>query len=217
MIVILGRPQVTRPEPDSELVPGGMAADIATAIAAAGVAVELVGSIGDDPEGDRVIIELDRHGVGHAALLRDPSARTPAWGDSSERALPRLEAADIELGLRYVPQCRVLVLTDPMEATARSAALEAADYHGAAVVMVAAPGAVSADELSDTVTLLEAPQTEEDTAAPGGDRAEGADAAGPLVAFIADYAMRLDRDEPAESAFSDALGSGAWEPSPAGD
>ena len=214
MIVVLGRLGVTRPEPDGELVPGGIAADIVTTIAEAGVPVEIVGSIGDDPEGDRVVVELGRHGIGHAALLRDPSARTPSSREPSDGPLPRLDAADIELGLRYLPQCRVLVLTDPMEASARSAALEAADYHGAAVVMVAAPGTVADGELGESVTLLEAPDAEEDTEAPGVDIGDSVDAATPLVAFIADYAIRLDRGEPAKRAFTEALGSGAWEPSP---
>jgi hypothetical protein len=210
MIVVVGRPRVTRPEPDADLVPGGMAADIAVAIARSGSEVELVGSIGDDPEGDRVVVELGVEGVGHAALLRDPATRTPVLGVEPSRALPRLEAADVELGLRYVPQCRVIVLAEAIDDEARKAALDAAGFHGAAVVMLAAPGSVAADALDDTVTLLETPEAEEDGDVPGADDA-GADlSAAPFSAFIADYAVRLDRGEAAESAFRKALGSGAW-------
>ncbi len=144
MIVILGRPRVYRPEPDGPLAPGGLAAEIALAVGRAGTAVEMVGSIGDDPEGDRVVVDLGRAGVGHAALLRDPAARTPTLIRSSDGILPRLEAADIELGLRYVPECRVLVIAAMIETDALARALESAEYHSAAVVMVAPAGSVDA-------------------------------------------------------------------------
>ena len=40
-----------------------------------------------------------------------PAARTPlARRRVAERPLPRLEAADVDLGLRYLPACRVLVI-----------------------------------------------------------------------------------------------------------
>lgn len=214
MIIVLGRPLVTRPEPDSELVPAGIAADIAATVARSGADVQIVGSIGDDPEGDRVVVELGRLGIGHAALLRDPSTRTPVLGRTSGRLLPRLDAADVELGLRYVPGCRVLVLTDALDEAARAAALEAAAYHGAAVVMIAPPGTVDAEALGDSVTLLETPSSEEDQEAPGVDQADDLDVATPFAAFVADYAMRLDRGERPEQAFAEALGSGAWESSP---
>ena len=212
MIIVLGRPEVQRPELDGELVPGGLAAEVALAIGRAGVDVEIVGSIGDDPEGDRVVIELGRADVGHAALLRDPAARTPSVGRAAtERDLPRLDAADVELGLRYVPQCRVLVLADPFDQEALSTALEAADYHGAAVVMVAPAGSVAAESLSDSVTLLERPEPEddEDDSNPASSAADGVAFAG----FIAEYAVRLDRGETPDKAFAAALGDSAWEPS----
>ena len=71
MIVVLGRPHVYRPEPDGELAPGGLAVELAVAAARSGADVEMVGSIGDDPEGDRIVVELGRVGVGHSGLRRD--------------------------------------------------------------------------------------------------------------------------------------------------
>jgi sugar/nucleoside kinase (ribokinase family) len=212
MIVVLGRPEVQRPEPDGELTPGGLAAEIALALGRQDVAVEIVGSIGDDPEGDRVVIELGRADVGHAALLRDPAARTPIVGrPSGERPLPRLDAADVELGLRYVPKCRVLVLADELEPDTLATALEAADYHSSAVVMIAAAGSVDASLLPDSVTLLERPEPEDEEGAADAASlaADDADFAG----FIAEYAMRLDRGEAPADAFGAALGDSAWEPS----
>ena len=78
--MVLGRPRVYRPEPDGELAPGGLAVELALASARAGAEVELVGAVGDDPEGDRIVVELGRAGVGHAALMRDPATRTPLVG-----------------------------------------------------------------------------------------------------------------------------------------
>jgi len=193
MIVVLGRPRVYRPEPDGPLAPGGLVAEIALAIGRSGVGVEIVGSIGDDPEGDRVILELGRAGVGHAALLRDPAGRTPNLGEGGAPALPRLEAADVELGLRYLPECRVLVLPDPLDDVAQRQALESAEYHGAAVVVVAPAGSIDAALLSDAVTLLEQPTAEDDEGL-GSDASIAADDAA-FASFIADYAVRLDRGE----------------------
>ena len=180
----------------------------------AGAAVELAGSLGDDAEGDQVVVALGRAGVGHAALLRDPAARTPPRGSASPgRALPRLEAADVELGLGYLSDCRVLVLADDLEATARSQALAAAEYHGADVVMVTPPGMVDPGTLGERVTLLERAPLDEPTDGEddGGPSATADEAA--FVAFVAEYAARLDRGERPQAAFSAALRRTAWEPS----
>lgn len=211
MIVVLGRPRVYRPEPDGPLAPGGLAAETALAIGRAGVGVEMVGSVGDDPEGDRVILELGRAGVGHAALLRDPAGRTPDLSEVGGRSLPRLEAADIELGLRYVPECRVLVLPDALDDDAQRQALESAEYHDAAVVIVAPAGSVDAALLSDRVTLLEHPTAEDEDGSEGEVVSAADDVA--FASFIGDYAVRLDRGETPASAFGAALGDSAWEPS----
>lgn len=211
MIVVLGRPRVYRPEPDGPLTPGGLAAEIALAVGRNGVAVEIVGSIGDDPEGDRVVVDLGRAQVSHAALMRDPGARTPTFTPSGAGGLPRLEAADVELGLRYIPECRVLVVASVLEPAALARALEAADYHGAAVVMVAPAGSVDPASLSDGVTLLERPVPEDEDSEQD-EISTAADEAA-FAGFVAEYAMRLDRGEAPASAFGAALGESAWEPS----
>jgi sugar/nucleoside kinase (ribokinase family) len=212
MIVVLGRPRVYRPEPDGELAPGGLAVELALAAARSGAQVELVGAVGDDPEGDRIVIELGRAGVGHAALMRDPATRTPLVGQPREaRSLPRLDAADVELGLRYQPECRVLVIGAELDRAALAAAQEAADYHGAAVVMVAPTGNVDPDGLGASMTLLERPAVEdadsvEDAVIVAADDAD-------FGAFVAEYAVRLDRGESPATAFAAALEESAWEPS----
>jgi hypothetical protein len=101
VIVVLGRPalgvdgseeQESRVGSDRHLpAAGGLPAGIALAAAAAGPRVELVGTIGDDADGDAVAIALGRAGVGHAALLRDPAGRTPRVGPP-----PGVGAQDVE-------------------------------------------------------------------------------------------------------------------------
>jgi hypothetical protein len=219
MIVVLGRPRVYRPEPDGDLAPGGLGVEVAMALGRLGADVELVGSLGDDPEGDRVIVELGRAGVGHAALLRDPAARTTPLGeDESERAMPRLEAADIGLGLRYVSDCRVLVVAEDLDAAAMGEALEVAAYHGAAVIIVASAGHVDPVSLGDDVTLLERPglamvdEDGDEADVPPDARAVAAQEA-VFAGLVADYARRLDRGVAPAVAFRAALEGGAWEPS----
>jgi hypothetical protein len=220
VIVVLGRPRVYRPEPDGQLVPGGLAAEVALALGRAGVPVELVGSIGDDPEGDRVVVELGREGVGHAALLRDPAVRTPPLASTGESAvvLPHLEAADVALGLRYLPECRVLVVAEDLAPAAREQALDSAGYHGAAVIIVASAGSLDPASLGDGVTLLErrAPWVRheaEESDAVAAARARAVDDA-VFAGLIAEYARRLAEGEAPERAFTAALAGGAWEPSP---
>ncbi len=212
MIVVLGRPRVYRPEPDGDLAPGGLAVELALAAARLGSEVELVGAVGDDPEGDRIVVELGRGGVGHAALMRDPATRTPLITQPRDaRPLPRLEAADVELGLRYMHECRVLVISAELDPEALAKAQEMADYHSALVVMIANAGTVDPTLLADAVTLLERPLTEDDEASEDAVVVAADDA--DFGAFVAEYAVRLDRGEPPAQAFAAALGDSAWEPS----
>jgi len=230
VIVVLGRPTVHRPEPDGELMPSGLATEVARALARAGASVELAGAVGDDPEGDRVVVELGRVGIGHAAILRDPAAHTPPSGGSvgakdvsPGRALPRLEAADVELALGYLAACDVLVVAEPLDPEALDAAMRAAEYHAAAAVVVADAGAVDPTTLGARVTLLERPSGSRSGATddPGDaeravelDGDDGVEPEGAFAGFIADYSLRLDRGEAPERAFAAALGDSAWEPAP---
>jgi sugar/nucleoside kinase (ribokinase family) len=175
MIVVVGRPGMDAAGRLSRI--PGM---VALAVAEAGEPVELVGSVGDDAAGDAVIVALGRAGIGHAALMRDPAAATPA-GDIAGSAhdpatgqrsadsatppdpvrLPRLDASDVELGLRYLPECRVLVLAEPVGRDVRDAVTAAAAYHGAALVAVVAAGQQSLDDLPQTATQLVNPATDD--------------------------------------------------------
>ena len=112
MIVIIGDPAT------------GLASPVAIAAATRGRTVQLVGRIGDGPAADAVLQDLARHGVGHVAVLRDPSAGTVA-----------LEGADVELALRYLTDFDVVVLVDG-GASVRSVADRAATWGGASLLVV---------------------------------------------------------------------------------
>lgn len=193
MIVVLGRPALAR-RPHGDAVEGTVSR-IALAIAAAGWPVELVGSIGDDAEGDRVAVLLGQAGVGHAALLRDPAGRTPVVGEARD-PLPRLDAGDVELGLRYIAEVTVLVLAELLAPDAEAAALDAAAYHAAPVVAVVPAGGTPGKRLVEQATVLEAPEE---------------DAAG-FAEMIARYTAGLASGSAPADAFAAAVRDAGWEP-----
>jgi len=146
VIVVLGRPRL-----DDEGALADTAARVAVAATLSGARVDLVGAVADGAAGDATVVALGRAGVGHAALLRRPGGS----------AVGPLDRADIELGLRYVPECRVLVAAEPLEPDALAAAVEAAAYHGAALIALVPAGAAAPDELPETATVLELPDEDE--------------------------------------------------------
>jgi hypothetical protein len=210
----------------------GLAATIALEIARRGGRVELVGSIGDDAAGDEVVVELGRAGIGHAALLRDPGGTTPVAGHLTSQ-LPRLDAADVELGLRYVAEYHVLILADPLSPDAEAAAIEAAAYHDAPLVAILPEGGGISPALSAAATVLEAPTTEGDDLPydpdlsydsnlaydpddPSGPSAPHAQTSAPLTsqpfaAFVAALAIRIDAGSSGPEAFAEAVKSTGWE------
>ncbi len=187
MIVVVGRPgldgvgQLTRP-----------AARIALAAAEAGSTVELVGAVGDDADGEAAVLELGRNGIGHAALLRDPGGATPREPGSSP--LPRLDAADVALGLSYLAECQVLVVAEPVAEAALNAALDAAAYHRAALVVLT-DGQRRAAALPADATVLDLP--DEDS--------------GAFALLVGIYAARLDAGDGPASAWQNALAGSGWE------
>jgi sugar/nucleoside kinase (ribokinase family) len=194
VIVVLGRPALSR---SGAL--DGTAAGIALTALHSGGDVELVGSVGDDPDGDSVVTLLGSLGIGHAAVLRDPAGVTPRSVDGAEDAhapLPRLDAADIDLGLKYIAECQVLVVADALDPAALAVAADAASYHRAALVVLTNEGAEAPRDMPDEATLLEVP-TED-----GGAFAE----------LVGRYAAALDSGRGAADAWQDALDETGWEP-----
>lgn len=237
MIVVVGVPAVSD-APEAQAV--GVAAGVALAAAAAGARAELVGRVGDDPAGDRLLFALSRGGVGHAAILRDPSRPTPVlrapaidpdedaeaqpWSDPTDDAPeprsstarsadaahaaaaadpeaaaaasmasgPILDPADVELGLRYLTDARVVVLADPATDAMLEVAGEAAAYLSASLVVLVASDAVAtaAARVVADATVIAMP--------PG-------DGAGPFATIVGRFAAALDRGEAPGPAFELAL------------
>jgi hypothetical protein len=196
--------------------PDGLASRVALAAAEAGSAVEVVGRVGDDPTGDALLLALKRAGVGHAAVLRDPARGTPIIAASIDGADevapdddpdpapkpatamdargPLLDAADLELGLRYVPDYHVLVVAHPLAAAALRTVDDAASYAGAHLVLLTTDP-TTADGLTTTAaTVLAVPDEDE----------------GAFAQVVAAYAVRLDLGAAPSDAFREAVGVAGW-------
>jgi hypothetical protein len=176
-----------------------------------------VGTVGDDADGDAVITELGRNQIGHAAVLRDPAGVTPRIasdlaadneGDEETKAsealatstaagrMPRLDAADIDLGLRYLAECQVLVVAEAVSDEALAVAGAAAAYHGAQLLVIAEAGAQPPADLPERSTLLERP----------------AEDGGAFAQLVGRYAAMLDSGRPPADAWREAIEAGGWEP-----
>jgi hypothetical protein len=195
VIIVVGRPGLNE---EGEL--AGTVAGVALAAVGAGAQVELVGSVGDDPDGDAAVVELGRRGIGHAALLRDPAGVTPRAGGTqlpgaTTGPLPRLDAGDIDLGLHYHADCRVIVLAEPVDAEAAAIAADGAEYHRATLVLLMPAGASGPENVPAGTTVLEMPAEDE----------------GAFAALVGRYAALLDAGRPQEDAWQEALAGSGWE------
>jgi len=215
VIVVIGNPHLKFGNAAGAQRAGGLAAGVAIGAAAAGGDVQLVGKTGDDPAGDVILLDLASRGVGHVAVLRDPSWATPEAADvgpgdadpfdepdseavdaldAEAQPGPTLEAADIELALRYLPDYRVLVVADPLPPASLEVVQAASRWSGAALVVLLAGGA-DASAISAEATVLEAPPEDPDDA---------------FASVVGGYAAALDRGEEPAEAFATASAAGGW-------
>ena len=224
MIVVIGSPVLRRAPGSPTPQVAGLAGAIALGAAAEGRPVQLVGKMGNDAAGDAVLIALAAAGVGHAAVLRDPAHPTPvvesapseppetsiedalfadeADGSTEPEPLPSglaLDAADIELALRYLTEFRVVVVAAPLEARALDAALEAAGFAEAHVIRVDPPAARSSAAAESPagveITIFEAPAGEEPA----------------FASLVARYAAGIDAGRTPRESFADAARGANWE------
>jgi hypothetical protein len=156
-------------------------------------AVEAVGLVPADAEGDRTLIALAKAGVGHAAMLRGPYRP--------------LEAADVDLAIRYLSEVRVLIAVDLAAAPLRAIA-DGAGYAGATAIILVTPGleatdsaqvaeelppeALPPEELPPEALVLAAPARDLD---------------GTFAGFVAAFAVRLDAGAPPADAWNATLGA----------
>ena len=193
-----------------EPAPAGRACEVALAAAALGARVEVVGRAGDDPTGDAVMLGLARAGIGHVAVLRDPSRPTPvieapaATDDEADEGRPdlvpagigpALDAADVSLGLQYLTAFGVLVVTDDVPSAAIPVAIESAGFTGAHLILLTAADADPPD-VPGATTILAAPDVADD---------------GAFARLVGTYAASLDRGTDPGRAFAEAVAASGWE------
>ena len=148
---------------------------IAAHVAALGSTVEIVGLVPGDATGDGRLLELATQGIGHAAVLRSP-------GEA-------MEAADLELALRYLPGVGTIVLVDDGRGELLATAAAAAAW-GAAGLIVVAPGGDGTAELPATALVLQPPASDSD---------------GTFAGFVAALAIRLDAGEESVAALRSTI------------
>jgi sugar/nucleoside kinase (ribokinase family) len=208
VIVVIGCP--TGRLDDGRVTAGGTASTVAIAAAGGGRQVQLVGRIGDDATADAILLDLASAGVGHVALLRDPARPTPlettptaddvadAHDDAGVRPSAAsegvrtllLEAADVELGLRYLTDYRVIVLADQVAPEVVAVAVDAARWGAARLVVILEPGAAVPDPVPVDATVIEAPASDPD---------------GAFAALVGRFAAALDEGTAPGDAFLGSL------------
>ena len=167
---------------------GVSAAAVARRAAANGASVQVVGVLAEGPVADRLLLELAAEGIGHAAVLREPARE--------------LEAADLDLALRYLPEVRVVVIVE-MPAPIVATAADRTQWSGAGLIVVShasAGGAAPPAELPDGAVVLEAPASDPDATFAG---------------FVGAFAARLDAGATAADAWAATTRELAVDPGPA--
>ena len=207
MIVVVGNPIARAPDTGGGL--AGIPAGAAAAAARAGATVQLVGKAGEDRAGDDLMLALARAGVGHAALLRDPAHATPIvaavdqdaeTGDAPTNAppvtpadpaeRPSLDAADVELALRYLPEYTTVVVAEPQPDAVVAIVVDAAAFAGAALLLVV-DGAAGGSVPPASAVVFEAP---------------GPDPDGAFATMLGELAAAIDRGTPVAAAFREVEG-----------
>jgi sugar/nucleoside kinase (ribokinase family) len=217
VIAVIGIPRLQGHGADADV--AGLAASIAVAAAAADRRVELVGKIGDDPAGDVALLALARHQVGHVATLRDPARMTPVAtavddpadldvdpdadprdtpgtaedGTPEPASAPVLEAADVGLAMRYLPELAVIV-TVHVAPEVVAEAVAAAGWAQTALIVVVDPAADPPVGLPTGALAIAVADHHELGAGAG--------------AAIGRYAAAIDRGDPADAAYAELKATG---------
>lgn len=205
MIVVIGQPVLGRV--DGEPVATGSPARIALAAAARGAAVQLVGKVGEDADGEALVLALAQGHVGHVAVQRDPAHPTPRVEPVGEDAAadedgepprlePALDAADVELALRYLTEFRVIVLAGDLDVAAVGVAADATGWSNGTLIAVVAEGGREPVGLPADAIVLGSP----------------ADDAEAFDRLVGELAAAIDAGGDPRAAFRELVGSTGWEP-----
>ncbi len=227
MIVIVGSPIAVRRGQDPVVSAGGLPVAISLAAVMAGATVQLVGKAGEDPVGDQTLLAVAAGGVAHVALLRDAANATPVLDaaddlddaasvaaiaaaavmdtadatppDPQPAGLP-VDAADVELALRYLADFRAIVVADPQPPDVLAVLGDAATWSGAELVVLVRSGdeATESAPLPASAVVIEMPAI---------------DPEGAFARFVGELAAAIDLGATASDAFEQLEGRLARLPS----
>lgn len=124
-----------------------------------------------------------------AALTLDDDGPTDASVDGLA-----LDAADLDLALRYLPDYRVVIVACDLDDRGRATVAGAVGWAGAHLVAIVSDAADAAG-LPPDATVLDRPAR---------------DGEGALAAVVAAYAVALDRGVEPAAAFAEAAAGGGW-------
>jgi hypothetical protein len=225
VIVVIGSPSVLPGDPGQRATAAGRATEVARGAIDAGSSVQLVGKVGDDPAGDALLLALADAGIGHVAVLRDPARATPLAApppveiesmlidddafdvpetsparrdEPIDGPLPTIDAGDLELALRYLPDHRVVVVAEALDGDALGVVAADCSYVGAQLVIVLEPGGGVAGLPADS-TAFEAPASDLD---------------GVFGRTVGQFAAALDQGVPGPAALAQATAGAGWRSTP---
>jgi hypothetical protein len=118
-----------------------------------------------------------------------------------ETSGPALEAADVDLGLRYLTEFAVVVVAEPVGSETVAIVADAARWGEARMILVVDTGEPVPDGLPADVVVFEAPQTDPD---------------GVFAAMVGTFAAALDAGTDPAEAFRASIASDGWTGAPAG-
>lgn len=124
------------------------------------------------------------------------SASTPAEPSTGLA----LEAADVDLALRYLTDFGVLVIADPVSADVLAVAAAAATWSDARLMVLLSPGEVEPTGLPDDAIVFEAPDSDDD---------------GAFASMVGAFAAALDDGEDPAAAFQSTVEGAGWTAAPA--
>ncbi len=129
-------------------------------------------------------------------------ARRHVDGPPATARGPALDAADVDLGLRYLTEFAVVVIAEPMDEATTGVVAEAARWTDARLVVVIPRDAPIPGGLPSDAVVFEAPDTDPD---------------GAFATLVGHFAAALDDGAEPEAAFHASLGSDGWTEAVEGD
>ena len=108
---------------------------------------------------------------------------------------PALEAADVELGLRYLTDFAVVVLAEPADPETIAVVADAARWGEARMILVVGAGLTVPDGLPGDVTVFESPPSDPD---------------GVFADLVGTFAASIDEGTEPGAAFRSSIASDGW-------